>query len=124
MSRIPSPTQFAKLTAIDQSGMLDYHLGEIEAEIDGLKSGHIWTTNGLTKERALANARARMHRLKMLALDFGHWQEAPVSIRDAAAATCRTPADFKALKRYDKAMEVTSRALLKLQGGARDGYSS
>lgn len=76
MNRLPSHSQFSKLSVIDQSRVLEYHLREIEAEIDGLKSGYIWTTNGLTKERALLNVGRRLDRLKKLALEFGYWRDA------------------------------------------------
>ncbi|MCV0394369.1 MAG: hypothetical protein K5872_15985 [Rhizobiaceae bacterium] len=66
MNRLPSADQFAKL-GTNQAAVLEWHLRQIQDEIVGLKDGYIWTTNGLTKARALRNARRRLKRLEKLA---------------------------------------------------------
>ncbi len=71
MSRLPSSDQFAKLSVIDQSGVLEYHWAQIEAEIWGLKSGTI-RTERRPRSHYLKLARTRMRRLEKLAHDFGH----------------------------------------------------
>jgi len=62
--RVPSEAEALAMSRLDLEERLERCLKEITDEIDGLQAGHVWTTNGLTKGRALANARRRLSRLE------------------------------------------------------------
>ena len=49
MSRLPTPETFSKLSTMDQALILDLHQREIEEQIDGLRSGYMWTSDGRSK---------------------------------------------------------------------------
>lgn len=74
--RLPSASAFARLSTADQGLILDLHLRQIEYEIDGLRTGFIWTTDGRTSAHHLKLLYARRRRLDKLAHDFGYWGEA------------------------------------------------
>ena len=69
-SRIPSSTDFARLSTGDQAAVLEIFNRQILFEIEGLKSGDI-ITDSRGRAYHLKNVRARYRRLEKLARDFG-----------------------------------------------------
>ena len=54
----------------DQHCTLERLKADIVRNIEALKSGYMFTTNGLTKERAIRNEQRRLKRLEKRAADW------------------------------------------------------
>ena len=72
---LPRASVLEKMGEYDRAQVLDYHLRQLEEEIDGLKSGYIYVTDGKGRAHQLRLVRARMRRLVALAQSFGFWLE-------------------------------------------------
>lgn len=66
------PRNLDKLSDHDRAMVLDLHLRDLEAEIDGLKSGDITAWKG-GKAYQLKLSYARLRRLVKTANEFGLW---------------------------------------------------
>lgn len=73
--RIPTAQAFSQLSTGDQGLILDLHLHQIEYEIDGLRTGYMWTTEGRSRAHHLQLLYARRRRLVRLAQSFGYWED-------------------------------------------------
>lgn len=73
--RIPCPAEFYRLSVSDQWQILEFWLKDITEEIDGLRLGYIYISDGKGPPHYLRLARARLHRLTKLANLFGFWLE-------------------------------------------------
>ena len=70
-NRFPSITKLSNLSANDRSFTIERFRSEIEAEFDGIQSGHITPWNGTTKAQLKAANRARLKRVEVAVARFG-----------------------------------------------------
>lgn len=69
--RLPARSRLANMHPSNRAEMIELCARDASAEVWGLEEGIITLVNGLTKPRALDNARRRLKRANAVAAEYG-----------------------------------------------------